>query len=86
MLLGSASHTLLYLLPVVLLVLPLLAGRYPGEVTIARRAQPSRGVVAPRPVPVLRPHATRIHRLPRGGLLVACAMAVRPPPLRVSSP
>jgi hypothetical protein len=70
-----------YLLPLVLLVAPLLAGRYPGEASLerlrGRRPRPARRR-APVQSPVSGPAQTRL--LPRGGLLVACALAVRPPP------
>lgn len=69
--------------PSLLLVLPLLCGRYVGEDRIARIAArmrgsrsrpPRRGIPEPRtprrPGPVL----------PRGGRLLATALAVRPPP------
>jgi hypothetical protein len=86
MLLDSASHAILYALPLVLIVLPLLAGRYPGELTLVRRAPSTcRSVRLRGPVPS-RPRATRTRLVPRGGLLVACAMAVRPPPLGVANP
>jgi hypothetical protein len=67
----------LFLAPAFILLLPLLAGRYPGETLIAgalRRAP------APRPrrvAPRLRPPA---RCAPSGGLLVAFALAGRGPP------
>jgi hypothetical protein len=75
----------MYLLPLALLVLPLLAGRYPGEVAVARRIPPSRRPVRPRTVVVSSPLRSRLINVPRGGLLVACAMAVRPPPAALAS-
>jgi hypothetical protein len=73
---------LVYLLPVLLLALVLALRRYPGEqalVAIASRARRrSRTRPASRAAPRCsgRPRAT----VPRGGLLIAAALAVRPPP------
>lgn len=65
--------------PVLLLLLPLLMGRYVGEddlVRLAARRSPPRRRVAPGVRPVLRaPRA-----LPRGGRLIAVALAERGPP------
>jgi hypothetical protein len=69
----------LHLAPVLVLVLPLLAGRYVGEEQIARLAARRRVVVVRRPVartPRIRPRAL----VPRGGLLLAAALAQRGPP------
>ena len=66
--------------PLLLLLLPLLAGRYVGEASIARlagrlmprRRRPDRAPAAP---------ARRTARvLPRGGRLIAAALADRGPP------
>jgi hypothetical protein len=66
--------------PVLVFVLPLLAGRYVGEERLARLA----AAFAParrRPVGTLRPAVVRAPRaLPRGGRLIAAALAVCPPP------
>lgn len=71
---------LAFLLPALLLALPLLVRRYPGERALVarlsqlrqpRRVRPHSASLAPRPLRAL---------MPRGGLLLACAMAVRPPP------
>jgi hypothetical protein len=63
------------------LALPLLGGRYVGEerlVRLARRAPVRR----PRPRSAAPPVGHRAVRraAPRGGLLIAASMAVRPPP------
>jgi hypothetical protein len=77
-LVGIHSDVLL-VAPVLVFALPLLAGRYVGEEQIARLA--AAHVAAP-----LRPAAAapRTRRsaslLPRGGRLIAAALAVRPPP------
>ncbi len=75
---GAGAVVLLHLLPLALLGLLLLSGRYPGESRLlrrlcapgaaGRRAQAATHGASPRP------------RLPRGGLLMGFAMAVRPPP------
>src|SRR5436305_4178715 len=78
-LLGAGDNVMLAA-PVLVLVLPLLAGRYVGEEHLARLS----AAFAPRPrraVPTLTPSRLRAPRvLPRGGRLIAAALAVRPPP------
>jgi hypothetical protein len=78
--LAVADPKALCLLPVLALATPLLLRRYPGErVLLSRLGTP----VAPR-----RRRATSSRRwalaprtlVPRGGLLVASSLAVRPPP------
>ncbi len=69
-----------YLLPALLLLLVLLTRRYPGERALLARADGSHlrtrrhiveaGACSPRPTTVP----------PRGGLLIAASLAVRPPP------
>lgn len=69
-------------LPGLVLLLPLLAGRYLGEDRLkrlarvyahrARRAVVAMAPVLPRRAPVV---------VPRGGRLIASALAVRPPPV-----
>ena len=65
--------------PALLLLLPLVAGRYVGEDGLARFAQPA---PAPRypgtAAPALRRGVRRM--TPRGGLLIALALAHRGPP------
>ena len=76
---GSASM-LLHLLPALALAAPLILRRYPGE----RRLL---ALIAGRSKPRLRASATATATarpralVPRGGLLIACSLAVRPPPL-----
>jgi hypothetical protein len=70
----------LFLVPALALLVPLLYGRYVGEATViglarARRTHPRR--------PTGRrcaPHRPRPVLLPRGGRLIAWSLAVRPPP------
>lgn len=77
---------LLLLSPALVLLLPLLAGRYLGEDAIERLATARRAVPAvrrratPAPLPRRRPRATRA----RGGRLLAAALAERGPPLTVA--
>lgn len=69
------------ILPVLLLLAPLLAQRYPGEARITRLRERRRPTLrrvrvnAPAPRPVRRVAV-------RGRLLLARGMAVRPPPAR----
>jgi hypothetical protein len=70
-----------YLAPALLILLPLLGGRYPGDEALARiaarRSRPAR-----RPPPQAPPPRRRRTDalLPRGGRLVAFALAGRGPP------
>ena len=79
--LSGSTDALLFLAPALLIVAPLLAGRYPGEELIsklvARRSRrPRRSAVAPAPAP--RPP---VAWSPRGTRLLAFSRAERPPPL-----
>jgi hypothetical protein len=71
-----------YLAPALLILLPLLGGRYPGDELLvraaARRSQPRRPTA---PIAVPRRRA-RTALLPRGGRLVGAALAGRAPPPR----
>lgn len=70
---------LAHVLPLVLLLVPLLTGRYVGEQQLARLA----GISPPRPRRRrARPRAeqTSARAVPRGGCLIASFLAVRPPP------
>lgn len=76
----TGSETgLLYLAPALVLALPLVLGRYPGEKKLAQLAgrSPGRTARGPCRVPAPRSHVRVMHR---GGHLVASAMAKRPPP------
>jgi hypothetical protein len=71
---------LLYLAPALLLALPLLHGRYVGEQAVVRLATVRRAATR-RPRATTVPVAVRrTPLLPRGGRLVASAIATRPPP------
>jgi len=72
----------LLLAPTALLVLALLLGRYPGERTIERlRARRfGRGRARRRSKPARLGRRRSPASMPRGGRLVAAAIAARPPP------
>src|SRR6202165_2632037 len=70
---------LLFLAPAVLLALPLLAGRYVGAERLSRVADRSATGVRRPALAFLAPRAPW-RTLPRGGLLIAASLAVRPPP------
>jgi hypothetical protein len=79
--LSGSTDTLLFLAPALLIVAPLIAGRYPGEELIAklvakRSRAPRRSAVAPASAP--RPP---VAWSPRGTRLLAFSRAERPPPL-----
>ena len=77
----GAHQVLLFMVPALLLALPLALGRYLGEESLGRLRE---RIAAPRPrrVPASgrapRPHAALA--LPRGGALIAFGLATRPPP------
>jgi hypothetical protein len=81
--LSGSTDTLLFLAPALLIVAPLIAGRYLGEELIAklvakRTRRPRPAAATPAPVP--RPPAAWS---PRGARLLAFSRAERPPPLRL---
>jgi hypothetical protein len=78
--LSGSTDTLLFLAPALLIVAPLIAGRYPGEELITklvakRSRRPRRSAVAPASAP--RPP---LAWSPRGARLLAFSRAERPPP------
>ena len=75
-----------YLAPALLILLPLLGGRYPGDDALVRVAvRRSRSARRPSPaaVPLRRRRAGAL--LPRGGRLVAASLAGRGPPRLLAS-
>ena len=75
----GVGEALAYLAPALLLGLPLVAGRYPGERPLVRALAGRRA--RPRRVPRCARPAARVFVLtPRGGRLVAAALAGRGPP------
>jgi hypothetical protein len=79
-LLGFGAE-IVYLGPTLLILLPLLAGRYPGEDTFARAIALRSRHRARRTGPGPGPRPGRPRLLPRGGRLVGAALAGRGPPL-----
>jgi hypothetical protein len=75
-----ACGGLLFLAPALLLVLPLLARRYPGERSLLRLAGRRRAPSAQRRRVQRPPRRPARRVLPRGGALIASSLAVRPPP------
>jgi hypothetical protein len=68
-----------FLAPAVLLALPLIAGRYVGAERLSRVAGRRAPVVRHAGSSLLAPRP-RWRVPPRGGLLIAASLAVRPPP------
>ncbi len=67
--------------PALVFALPLLAGRFVGEGQLVRLAAVL-GCARRRPATTIASRARRAPRaLPRGGRLIAAALAVRPPPV-----
>ncbi|HEY7960424.1 MAG TPA: hypothetical protein VID29_00750 [Solirubrobacteraceae bacterium] len=76
--------TVLCLLPALLLALPLLARRYPGErVLVSLRTAGPQREPWPRPRASVAPRWRREPLIARGGQLLARSLAVRPPPVRL---
>ena len=73
---GGLETGLLFLAPAFVLLVPLLAGRYPGESALAPLLRrPRRAIVR-----VLHVARRQVRLVPRGGLLVGCSLAGRAPP------
>jgi hypothetical protein len=72
-------QTLLCLVPVLALVVPLLARRYPGERALHKLRGSDRPPL-PRPLLRVATHTTFVPRIARGAGLMGCSLAVRPPP------
>jgi len=72
-------HALLYLAPAILLAIPLLARRYPGERALIalRRIERTRW---PRPRSSVPARRRMVLGVVRGGRLIGSSLAVRPPP------
>ena len=75
---------LLYLVPALLLVTLLVLRRYPGERRLVAAVEARRARRAAHTIPA-PPRVLRRARVPRGGLLIASALAVRPPPHLLAS-
>lgn len=77
--LAGSTDALLFMAPALLLVAPLIAGRYVGEGLIERLGE---RLGRPRRLassPASTPHPPAVWR-PRGSGLIAFALATRPPP------
>jgi hypothetical protein len=73
------TQALLCLLPALAVLVPLLARRYPGERALLALKR-ERGSRLPRPLRSLASPARAVATVARGGLLIGCSLAVRPPP------
>jgi hypothetical protein len=81
--LSLVLHALLCLLPALALAMPLLVRRYPGErvlLALRREAQPTGW---PHPRSCAPACARGVSRIVRGGRLIGCSLAVRPPPAAI---
>jgi hypothetical protein len=78
--LTGAETGLLYVAPALVLALPLLVGRYPGEGRIAAFVARSHGPEVRASKRLVATH-TFVRLMQRGGRLVASSLAKRPPPV-----
>jgi hypothetical protein len=76
----GAADGVPFLVPALLLSLPLARGRYVGEETLVALATPSRRV--PRALARLLPTRAAERLVLRGTRLIAASLAERPPPLQ----
>jgi hypothetical protein len=76
-------HALLCLLPAVVLAVPLLARRFPGERVLVTLRRGRRTRLA-RPRSCGRVRGRVLVVAVRGGRLIGCSLAVRPPPALLS--
>jgi hypothetical protein len=77
---GLSGDVLLCLAPVLALAVTLLARRYPGERLLIALAAGERKRRPRAFESAHRPRSRGFARVPRGGLLIGFALAVRPPP------
>jgi hypothetical protein len=79
--LASIDPSVLCVLPALVLALVLALRRYPGENTlVALRRHRRHGRARRTPSALRRPRRWLGRVVPRGGLLLACSLADRPPP------
>jgi len=78
-------EVLLYLLPLVALAIPLLVRRYPGERALVGLRNLGRRPRWSRRVACVPPRSRMLMRVVRGGRLIACSLAVRPPPVPIAT-
>lgn len=81
---GVSTQLLLCLAPALLLSSMLIARGYPGERLLLRAAARRRSH-RPRAAAGVRPPGTVMLGRPRGGLLLAFELAVRPPPAALAA-
>jgi hypothetical protein len=78
------DQNVLCLLPALALAVPLLMRRFPGERMLAVRVG-ERDTLRPRPRSSSSYTGRAFTIAPHGGLLIGCALAVRPPPALVTA-
>ena len=83
-LVGARVPDVLFLVPAFALVAPLVASRYVGERRLLALAAVNRSASSRPRTRALWQSRPRAH-LPRGGLLIAFSLAVRPPPVLLAS-
>jgi hypothetical protein len=76
----TVLHGLLFLLPALLVAVPLLARRYPGERLLLALGTKNKRARWPRPRSSARSRRPAVHLPARGGRLIGACLAVRPPP------
>jgi hypothetical protein len=81
---SGSTDMLFYLAPALLIVVPLVAGRYVGESLVLKLAARGR-VRRPRPLRTSRIPRAHALQVPRGTRLIAFSLAERPPPGAVLS-
>jgi hypothetical protein len=82
---AAVLHALLCLLPAIALAIPLLARRYPGEralLALRRGMEPAQW---PRPRSSEPARTGVVSWVVRGGRLIGCSLAVRPPPVPIAA-
>jgi hypothetical protein len=77
---GPGGGALAYMLPPLLLLAVLVLCRYPGEHVLLALRSPRRRTRPRAGARALAPRYTPRAMTPRGGDLLACSLAVRPPP------
>jgi hypothetical protein len=76
----GVEEAVAYLAPTLVLLVPLLLGRYPGERAMAAALGRGPSRAKRRPATMHRPRTRFRSRVPRGGALLAARLAGRAPP------